>query len=41
MAGWHHPCKGHELGQTSGDDEVQGGLAYCSPWVRRESDTTG
>ena len=21
MAGWHHRCKGHELGQTSGDGE--------------------
>ena len=21
MAGWHHQCNGHELGQTSGDVE--------------------
>ena len=21
MAGWHHQCKGHEPGQTSGDGE--------------------
>ena len=27
MARWHHQCNGHELGQTSGDDEEQGGLA--------------
>ena len=29
MAGWHHQCNGHELGQTSGDGEGQGGLACC------------
>ena len=23
MARWHHQCNGHELGQTSGDDEEQ------------------
>ena len=23
---------GHELGQTPGDGEGQGSLAYCSPW---------
>ena len=23
MAGWHHQCNGHELGQTLGDDEGQ------------------
>ena len=27
MAGWHHQCNGHELGQTSGDGEGQRGLA--------------
>ena len=32
MAGWHHWCNGHELGQPSGDGEGQGGLACCSPW---------
>ena len=35
MVGWH------ELGQTPGDGEGQGGLACCSPWGRKESDTTG
>ena len=25
MAGWHHRCNGHELGQISGDGEEQGG----------------
>ena len=24
MAGWHHPCNGHELGQTLGDGEGHG-----------------
>ena len=41
MAGWHHWCNGRELGQTSGDGEGQGGLACCSPWGCKESDTTG
>ena len=41
MAGWHHRCNGHELGQTSGDGERQGGLACYSPWGCKESDTTG
>ena len=27
MAGWHHPCNGHELGQSLGDGEGKGGLA--------------
>ena len=31
---------GHELGQTLGDGEGQRGLACCSPWGRKESDTT-
>ena len=39
MAGWQHRCNEHELGQTHG--EGQGGLACCSPWGHRESDTTG
>ena len=41
MAGWHHQCNGHELGQTPGDGEGQGGLACCSPWDHKELDTTG
>ena len=36
MVGWHHQCNGHELGQTPGDGEGQGGLACC-----KKSDTTG
>ena len=33
--GWHHQCNGHELGQTPGDGEGQGGLECCSPWVAK------
>ena len=40
MAGWHHWHSGHELGQTSGDSEGQGGLECCSPWSCKESDKT-
>ena len=40
MAGWHHRYNGHELGQTLGDGEGKGGLACCSPWGCKESDTT-
>ena len=40
MVGWHHQVNGHELGQTLGDGEGQGGLACCSPWGREESDRT-
>ena len=41
MARWHHRCNGHELGQTLGDGEGQGGLACCSPRCRRDLDITG
>ena len=40
MARWHHQSNGHELGQTSGDGEGQGGLACCSPPGPKELDTT-
>ena len=40
MAGQHHRCNGHELGQTPGDGEGQGGLACCNSRGRKESDTT-
>ena len=40
MAGWHHRCNGHELGQTLEDDEGQGSLASCSPWGCKELDMT-
>ena len=41
MAGQHHLCNEHELEQTLGDAEGQGGLACCSPWRHNESDATG
>ena len=41
MAGWHHGCDGHKLGQTSGEGEGQEGLVCCSPWGCKESDRTG
>ena len=41
MAGWHHQCNGHELGQIWGDGEEQEGLACCSSQGRKESDMTG
>ena len=36
----HHQFNGHELEQTLGDSEGQGGLVCCSPWGRKDSDTT-
>ena len=38
--GWHHWLNGHEFEQTPGDTEGQGRMAYCSPWVHKESDGT-
>ena len=40
MAGWHHRCNEHELGQTPRDGKGQGGLACCSPWGLKGSDMT-
>ena len=37
---WHHWLNGHEFQQAPGDGEGQGSLACCSPWGRKESDTT-
>ena len=31
---------GHEFEQTQGDGEGQGSLVSCSPWGRKDSDTT-
>ena len=39
MSATHAP--GHELEQTLGDGEGQGGLVCCNPWGHREPDTTG
>ena len=35
MAGWHHQLNRHEFGQTLGDGDRQGNLAYCGPWGGR------
>ena len=32
MVGWHHQLNGHELEQTPGESDGQGGLECCSPW---------
>ena len=40
MVGWHHQLNGHESEQALGDSEGQGSLVCCSPWGRKESDTT-
>ena len=40
MVGWHHQLNGHEFEQAPGVGDGQGGLACCSPWGRKESDTT-
>ena len=40
MVGWHHRLNGHEFEQTPGDCEGQGSLVSCSPWGRKEPDTT-
>ena len=40
MVGWHHQINGQELDQSPGDGEGQGSLACCSPWSRKEVDTT-
>ena len=40
MVGRHHWIKGHEFEKIPGDSEGQGGLVCCSPWGRKELDTT-
>ena len=40
MFGWHHCFNGHEFEQTLGNSEGQGRLACCSPWGRKELNTT-
>ena len=40
MVGWHHQLNGHEFEWTLGVGDGQGGLVCCSPWGRKESDTT-
>ena len=40
MAGWHHWLDGRECQWTLGVGDGQGGLASCSSWGPKESDTT-
>ena len=40
MVGWHHWHNGHGFGWTPGVGDGQGGLACCSSWGRKKSDTT-
>ena len=40
MVGGHHQLNGHELEQTPGVGDGQGGLVCCDSRVRKELDTT-
>ena len=40
MVEWHHWRNGHEFQQAQGDSEGLRNLACCSPWGRKESNTT-
>ena len=40
MVGWHYQLDGYEVEQAPGVGYGQGGLACCSPWGCKESDTT-
>ena len=40
MVGWHHRLGGHEFEQAPGVGDGWGGLVCCSPWGRKELDTT-
>ena len=40
MVGWPHQLDEHEFEQALGVDDGQGGLASCSAWGHKESDTT-
>ena len=40
MVGWHHGLDGPEFEQALGVGDRQGGLVCCSPWGRKELDTT-
>ena len=40
MVGWHHRLDPHEFEQALGVDNGQGSLVCCSPWGRKELDTT-
>ena len=40
MMEWHNQFNGHEFELTPGVGDGRGGLALCSPWGLKESDTT-
>ena len=40
MVGWHHWLNEHEFGWAPGVGDGQGSLVWCSPWCRKELDTT-
>ena len=40
MVGWYHQLDGHESEQVLRFDDGRGSLACCSPWGRKELDTT-
>ena len=40
MVGWHHRLDGHAFELAPGAGDGPGGLACCSLWGRKESDTT-
>ena len=40
MVGWHHRLDGHDFEQALADGEGQGSLVLCSPWGRKELNTT-
>ena len=40
VVGWYHQLDGHEFEQAPGVGDGQESLACCSPWGRKELDTT-
>ena len=40
MVGWHHHLGGHDFELAVGIGDGQGSLMCCSPWGRKELDTT-
>ena len=39
MVEWHHRLDGHKFEQALGVGDGQEGLACCSPWGHKKSDT--
>ena len=40
MVGWNHQLNGHEFEQAPVVGDGPGSLGCCSPWHRKELDTT-